>query len=113
MTDQMVGTGRAPVDTGGENQGPSRAAIWRPGTLREMSTREPAHAKQEKAIFDAFLVTYPSFAGQVKTVDQPDTPFPDVVVELLDRGFVDFELGEWLDGPRRERPSGTTPSPRR
>jgi len=41
-----------------------------------MATRAPAHAKQQKAIFDAFLAGYPSFAKMVKEVDQPDTRFP-------------------------------------
>ena len=48
------------------------ASVLRPGTLERMSTRAPAHAKQEKAIFDAFLVAYPSFAEEVKKVDQPN-----------------------------------------
>ena len=65
-----------------------------------MSTRAPAHAKQEKAIFDAFLIAYPSFADEVKKVEQPTASFPDVVVELATGGLVDFELGEWLDGPQ-------------
>jgi hypothetical protein len=65
-----------------------------------MSTRAPAHAKQEKAIFDAFLVAYQSFAEEVEKIDQPNAPFPDVVVELAKGGLVDFELGEWLDGPQ-------------
>jgi len=76
------------------------AAVFLPGTLGGMSTRAPAHAEQEKAVFDAFLVSYPSFAEDVKKVDQPDAPFPDVVVELATGGLVDFELGEWLDGPQ-------------
>jgi hypothetical protein len=63
-----------------------------------MSTRASAHAKEEKAIFDAFLVAYPSFAAQVSKFDQPDGPFPDVAAELIGGGLVDFELGEWLDG---------------
>ena len=115
VTDPMVETGRAPPVTLEAKIGASSSAdTWRPGTLRKMSTREPAHAKEETAIFDAFLVAYPSFAGQVKKVDQPDAPFPDVVVELLDGGLVDFELGGSAQTvPRRERPSGQTPSPRR
>jgi hypothetical protein len=36
----------------------------------------------------------------VKKVDQPTASFPDVVVELATGGLVDFELGEWLDGPQ-------------
>ncbi len=64
-----------------------------------MSTRAPAHAKQEKAIF-AFLIAYPSFADEVKKVEQPTASFPDVLVELATGGLVDFELGEWLDGPQ-------------
>src|SRR5206468_3275918 len=65
-----------------------------------MSTRALAHAKQEKAVFDAFLVAYPSFANEVKKVDQPDAPFPDVVVELATGRLVDFPLGASLDGPQ-------------
>jgi hypothetical protein len=74
-----------------------------------MSTRAPAHAEQEEAIFDAFLFAYPSFAGEVKKADQPDAPFPDVVVELARGGLVDFELGEWLDG--RQMGTALRPSP--
>ena len=44
--------------------------------MERMATRAPAHAKQQKAIFDAFLAGYPSFAKMVKEVDQPDTRFP-------------------------------------
>ena len=46
-----------------------------------MATRATAHAKQGKAVFDAILAAYPSFAKMVTKADQPDTPFPDVVVE--------------------------------
>ena len=60
-----------------------------------MATRSLAHAKQEKTIFEAFLVAYPSFAKVVKKFDQPD-PFPDIEVELTTGGFVYLELGEWL-----------------
>ena len=49
--------------------------------MERMATRAPAHAKQQKAIFAAFLPADASFAKMVKKVDQPDTPFPDVVIE--------------------------------
>ena len=61
--------------------------------------RSTAHAKVEKAVFDAFLAAHPSFAAQVKDVDQPDDEFPDIVVKTL-REEIDFEIGEWLDGPQ-------------
>ena len=63
-----------------------------------MTTRASAHAKEEKGIFAAFLAAYPSFAAQVKDVDQPDDVFPDVVVTTTAGALIDFELGEWLDG---------------
>src|SRR2546427_11633586 len=63
-----------------------------------MVTRESAHAKEEKAIFDAFLAGYPTFAATVKDFEQPDDVFPDVTIELKDGAEIDFELGEWLDG---------------
>lgn len=74
-----------------------------------MSTRSSSHAKEERAIFDAFLAAHPSLAAQIKQSRQPDEEFPDVVVELKDGVEVDFELGEWLHGvqmaetKRRER----------
>jgi hypothetical protein len=63
-----------------------------------MATRAPSHADQERAIFEAFLTAYPSFAAQVTEFRQPDVEFPDVVVKLIGGAEVDFELGEWLDG---------------
>jgi hypothetical protein len=65
-----------------------------------MSGRSSAHAKAEKAVFDAFLVAYPSFAAQVQKVDQPDAAFPDIAIELVTGVLEDFELGEWLDEPQ-------------
>ena len=63
-----------------------------------MATRAPSQANQERAIFEAFLAAYPSFAAQVTEFRQPDVEFPDVVFKLLGGAEVDFELGEWLDG---------------
>jgi hypothetical protein len=63
-----------------------------------MATRSTAHAGEEKAIFDAFVAAHPSFGAQIKNVEQPDAEFPDVIVELKNGTFIDFELGEWLDG---------------
>ena len=40
----------------------------------------------------------PSFGAQIKKVEQPDAEFPDVIVEMANGTFIDFELGEWLDG---------------
>jgi hypothetical protein len=92
-----------------------------------MITRAPAHAQEEKAIFDAFLTAHPSFAAQIKDVEQPDAQFPDLVVTTTTGPTTDFELGEWLDGTqmgaakRYERleqamfdaigPQGPNPSP--
>lgn len=63
-----------------------------------MATRASAHTKEEQAVFGAFLAAYPSFAGMVKDVEQPDDEFPDVIVTTTAGGVIDFELGEWLDG---------------
>ena len=63
-----------------------------------MSIRQPAHAEEEKAIFEAFLAAHPAFAATVMETSQPDAEFPDIVVTLLDATKVDFELGEWLHG---------------
>jgi hypothetical protein len=63
-----------------------------------MATRSTAHAEEEKAIFDAFIAAYPSFGAPIKKVEQPDAEFPDVIVEMANGTFIDFELGEWLDG---------------
>jgi hypothetical protein len=64
------------------------------GTL---ATRSPAHAKDEKAIFEAFLAAHPAFAVEVREFRQPDATFPDIVAVLKNGAEVDFELGEWLD----------------
>ena len=64
-----------------------------------MGTRSPTHAKDEKAIFEAFLCAYPTFAAQVKNVE-PDDEFPDMIVTTTGGGAVDFELAEWLHGPQ-------------
>ncbi len=63
-----------------------------------MTTRAPAHAQEEKAVFGAFLTAHPSFAAQIKDVMQPDAQFPDLVVTTTTGSTIDFELGEWLDG---------------
>jgi len=74
-----------------------------------MPIRQPAHAEEEKAIFEAFLSAYPAFKATIKEVRQPDAEFPDAVATMLDGSEVDFELGEWLHGAqmgqakRRER----------
>jgi len=65
-----------------------------------VATRSTAHAGEEKAIFDAFVAAHPSFGAQIKNVEQPDAEFPDVIVELKNGTFIDFELGEWLHGAR-------------
>jgi len=67
-----------------------------------MSTRAPAHAKQEKAIFDAFLVAYPSFAEEVKKVDQPNALSLAKMVMGL-RPTLHHE--NRLSSPRRRRPA--------
>ncbi len=63
-----------------------------------MATRSAVHGKDEKPIFEAFLVAHPPFAANVKEVHQPDDQFPDIVATMTDGTEVDFELGEWLDG---------------
>src|SRR2546427_1825050 len=63
-----------------------------------MATRSTAHAEEEKAIFGAFVAAHPSFGAQIKNVEQPEAEFPDVIVELKNDTFIDFKLGEWLDG---------------
>ncbi len=63
-----------------------------------MTVRQNAHAEEERAVFNAFLAAYPSFASSIKEVRQPDDQFPDVTVILMDGGEIDFELGEWLHG---------------
>lgn len=63
-----------------------------------MANRSAAHRKEEKAVFEAFLAAYPSFAAETKDLRQPDDEFPDIVAVLKDGAVVDFELGEWLDG---------------
>lgn len=63
-----------------------------------MATRSPAHAEEEKVIFDAFLAAHPSFAAEIKRFRQPDDEFPDIVAVMKNGTEVDFELGEWLDG---------------
>jgi len=68
------------------------------GTLGGMATRSAAHAKDEKAIFEAFLAAHPAFAAELEEFHQPDAPFPDIIATLKDGTEVDCELGEWLDG---------------
>ncbi len=70
------------------------------GTLGVMATRTSAHADDERAVFDAFCAAYPSFAAQVTKAEQPDAQFPDVTVTTTSGQVIDFELGEWLDGPQ-------------
>ena len=65
-----------------------------------MGTRPAAHAEEEKAIFEAFLAAHPSFAAQVKEVEQPDDEFPDITLTTTGGAVIDFELGEWLHGPQ-------------
>jgi len=70
--------------------------------------RDPKQAEYERAIFDAFLDAYPSFAARVTDVIQPDAAFPDVTTRLKTGGHVEWELKEWLEkeqmaaGKRRE-----------
>jgi hypothetical protein len=65
-----------------------------------MGTRSPTHAKDEKAIFEAFLSGYPTFRCGGEEVEQPDDEVPDVIVTTTGGGAVDFELAEWLHGPQ-------------
>src|SRR5262245_30641795 len=66
--------------------------------LSEMAIRSVAHAKDEKAIFEAFLAAHPAFAAQIREFRQPADEFPDLVAVMKNGTEVDFELGEWLDG---------------
>jgi hypothetical protein len=63
-----------------------------------MATRSTAHAEEERAIFNALVAAHPSFGAQIKNLAQPEAEFPDVTVEVKNGTFIDFELGEWLDG---------------
>ena len=64
--------------------------------LGPMPNRETKQAIEERAVFDAFLTTYPSFASTVTAIDQPDAQFPDVTVQLQNSGSIEFELTQWL-----------------
>lgn len=74
-----------------------------------MPIRHTKHASEEKAIFDAFLRTHPSFAGTIARTIQPDAQFPDLIVEGHDGSQIDFELVQWIHedqiarGKRREK----------
>jgi hypothetical protein len=59
-------------------------------TGKDVHARAGPRQAGEGAIFDAFLIAYPSFADEVKKVEQPTASFPDVVVELATGGLVDF-----------------------
>lgn len=61
-----------------------------------MPIREGKQAIEERAIFNAFLTTYPTFASTIANIDQPAAEFPDVVVDLKNGDQIDFELAEWL-----------------
>jgi hypothetical protein len=63
-----------------------------------MGTRSTAHAKDEKAVFEAFLTAHPTFGADVREFSQPDEEFPDVIAVMKDGIEIDSELGEWLDG---------------
>jgi hypothetical protein len=62
-----------------------------------MSSRDSRQAVEERAIFQAFLKAYPSFAKQIVNIAQPEQLFPDIVAELHDGCKINFELAEWLD----------------
>jgi hypothetical protein len=64
------------------------------------ATRSSAHARDEKAVFGAFLAAHPTFAATVEDFRQPDDEFQNVVAVLRDDSEIDFVLGEWLDGTR-------------
>jgi hypothetical protein len=63
-----------------------------------MAMRSTVHAKQEKAVFEAFLAAHPAFAAGISEVTQPDAEFPDITVNTFENGEIDFEIGEWVDG---------------
>lgn len=74
-----------------------------------MSIHHAKHADEEKAIFDAFLRTYCSFAAPIARTIQPDAQFPDLIVEQRDGRQIDFEPVQWINedqvahGKRREK----------
>jgi hypothetical protein len=74
-----------------------------------MSIRHVKHAGEEKAVFDAFLRAYCSFAETIVRTIQPDVQFPDLIVEQHDGRQIDFELVQWINedqvarGKRREK----------
>jgi hypothetical protein len=68
-----------------------------------MPIRHAKHAGEEKAIFDAFLRTHPSFAATIARTIQPNAQFPDLIVEQHDGRQVDFELVQWINEDQVER----------
>jgi hypothetical protein len=61
-----------------------------------MAKRDPKQTSEEKAIFDAFLTAYPSFAATVIDHSPPNGEYPDRVVRLKDGSQIEFELAQWL-----------------
>ncbi len=59
-------------------------------------SRNADQTAREKAIFDAFLTAYPSFASTVAYHSPPDDRFPDRIVKLRDGSKIEFELAEWI-----------------
>jgi hypothetical protein len=68
-----------------------------------MSSRDSRQAAEERAIFQASLKAYPSFAKRVVNFEQPHQLFPDIVAKLHDGSEVNFELAEWLDNQQMEQ----------
>lgn len=71
--------------------------------IDDVIVRSPQHAEQERLTFRAFLTAHPSLSAMVDSWYQPDALFPDIVVILRGGQRVEFELGEWLDGPQMTR----------
>jgi hypothetical protein len=56
-----------------------------------------AQRDEEKAVFDAFLVLQPDFAGEpIAHWHLADSDPPDIVCSTVSRRIVGVELGEWL-----------------
>lgn len=78
----------------GRRSGPRPPVHW----LRPIASirRNPKQAEEERRIFEIFAELNPACTPSGATADQPDGPFPDVVVETRDKQRIGYELGEWL-----------------
>jgi hypothetical protein len=71
----------------------------------KMSPCNSRQATEERAIFEAFLRAYPSFACEIIGFKQPEQSFPDIIAKLkTDRKFIlnsrnGSIINRW-DGPK-------------